>query len=171
MEDTGLNTGHRKKATVAVLAQRSTRWPTMVRPHDRCAARFTDLCSRSFFTFVGIISRSGRGIKFTELTSQIRTTYNFSASFCSWVPHIAARMLKRNYSDDVFDLEELDLHNGIEHDASLTRTYIVWRVATQANVFQDWTRRCSPTNPSSMCRSSRNFSHLLPEKTPRVKRS
>ncbi|KAN0094624.1 Chloroperoxidase [Tylopilus felleus] len=69
----------------------------------------------------GIISRSGRGIKFTELTQQIRTTYNFSPSFCSWVPHIAARMLGRNYKEDTFDLEELDLHNGIEHDASLTR--------------------------------------------------
>ncbi|KAN0094635.1 hypothetical protein V8E55_002922, partial [Tylopilus felleus] len=67
------------------------------------------------------ISRSGRGIKFTELTQQIRTTYNFTPSFCSWVPHIAARMLGRNYKEDTFDLEELDLHNGIEHDASLTR--------------------------------------------------
>ncbi|KAH7886161.1 Chloroperoxidase [Phlebopus sp. FC_14] len=69
----------------------------------------------------GIISRSGRGIKFTELTSQIRTTYNFSATFCSFVPHYAARMLGKSYSKDYFDLHELDLHNGIEHDASLTR--------------------------------------------------
>ncbi|KAG8216080.1 Chloroperoxidase [Butyriboletus roseoflavus] len=69
----------------------------------------------------GILSRSGRGIKFTDLTDQIRTTYNFSPSFCSFVPHFAARMLKKNYSEDTFDLEELDLHNGIEHDASLTR--------------------------------------------------
>jgi len=30
-------------------------------------------------------------------------------------------MLKRDYNNDTFDLEELDLHNGIEHDASLTR--------------------------------------------------
>lgn len=71
---------------------------------------------------LGIISRSGRGIKFTDLTSQIRPTYNFSPSFCSFVPHLAARMLKKSYSEDTFDLEELDLHNGIEHDASLTRT-------------------------------------------------
>ena len=71
---------------------------------------------------LGIISRSGRGIKFTELTSQIRSTYNFGASFCSFVPHYAAQMLNRNYNEDTFDLHELDLHNGIEHDASLTRT-------------------------------------------------
>ncbi|KAI6126785.1 Chloroperoxidase [Pisolithus sp. B1] len=69
----------------------------------------------------GIISRSGRGIKFTDLTRQIRTTYNFSATFCSFVPHYAAFMLNKSYSKDTFDLEELDLHNGIEHDASLTR--------------------------------------------------
>ncbi|KAI6015105.1 Chloroperoxidase [Pisolithus orientalis] len=69
----------------------------------------------------GIISRSGRGIKFTDLTRQVRTTYNFSASFCSFVPHYAAFMLNKSYSKDTFDLEELDLHNGIEHDASLTR--------------------------------------------------
>ncbi|KAF8841957.1 Cloroperoxidase [Paxillus ammoniavirescens] len=69
----------------------------------------------------GIISRSGRDIKFTDLSSQIRTTYNFSATFCSFVPHYAARMLNKSYSKDVFDLQQLDLHNGIEHDASLIR--------------------------------------------------
>ncbi|KAL4072140.1 Chloroperoxidase [Scleroderma yunnanense] len=69
----------------------------------------------------GIISRSGRGIKFTDLTRQIRTTYNFSSSFCSFVPHYAAFMLNKSYGKDTFDLAELDLHNGIEHDASLTR--------------------------------------------------
>lgn len=69
----------------------------------------------------GIISRSGRGISFVDLNHQIRTTYNFGPSFCSYVPHFAARMLKRSYSNDTFDLEELDLHNGIEHDASLFR--------------------------------------------------
>ncbi|KAG2159330.1 Chloroperoxidase [Suillus bovinus] len=63
----------------------------------------------------------GRNISFVELNHQIRTTYNFSPSFCSYVPHFAARMLKRSYSKDTFDLAELDLHNGIEHDASLFR--------------------------------------------------
>lgn len=69
----------------------------------------------------GIIPRSGRNISFVELNHQIRTTYNFGPSFCSYVPHFAARMLKKSYSNDTFDLEELDLHNGIEHDASLFR--------------------------------------------------
>ncbi|KIK11962.1 hypothetical protein PISMIDRAFT_689916 [Pisolithus microcarpus 441] len=69
----------------------------------------------------GIIARSGRGIKFTELTEKIRPTYNISPSFCSFTLHFAAFMLNKSYSKDTFDLEELDLHNGIEHDASLTR--------------------------------------------------
>jgi len=29
--------------------------------------------------------------------------------------------MKRRYATDTFDLKDLDLHNGIEHDASLTR--------------------------------------------------
>jgi len=69
----------------------------------------------------GIISRTGRNISFVELNHQIRSTYNFGPSFCSYVPHFAARMLKKSYSKDTFDLAELDLHNGIEHDASLFR--------------------------------------------------
>lgn len=116
MEGTGLNTSHREKATVGVLAQRSTRWPTTVRLHVPAFARLQPIHS-----FLGILSRSGRGIKFTELTDQIRTTYNFAPSFCSFVPHYAARLLNKNYSEDTFDLQDLDLHNGIEHDASLTR--------------------------------------------------
>lgn len=96
---------------------------TSARFHDRRVP----VHPHSSFRLLGIISRSGRGIKFTELTQQIRTTYNFSASFCALVPHIAANMLKRKYSKDTFDLEELDLHNGIEHDGSLTRTHILMR--------------------------------------------
>ncbi|KAG1732731.1 Chloroperoxidase [Suillus lakei] len=69
----------------------------------------------------GIIPRSGREISFVELGHHIRATYNFSPTFCSFVPHFASRFLKRNYSEDTFDLEELDLHNAIEHDASLIR--------------------------------------------------
>lgn len=71
---------------------------------------------------LGIFPRSGRGIKFTEALKYIRSTYNFSPSFCNYACHHVARMLDRNFSKDTFDLGELDLHNGIEHDASLTRT-------------------------------------------------
>jgi len=94
-------------------------WPEYVPPREgdsRCSCPALNAMANH-----GIISRTGRGIKFTELTEKIRPTYNFSPSFCSFVPHYAARMLKKNYSRDTFDLEELDLHDGIEHDASLTR--------------------------------------------------
>ncbi|KAG2144106.1 Chloroperoxidase [Suillus bovinus] len=69
----------------------------------------------------GIIPRNGRNISFVDVGHHIQTTYNFSPTFCSFVPHFAARMLKKSYGKDLFDLEELDLHNGIEHDASLVR--------------------------------------------------
>lgn len=32
-------------------------------------------------------------------------------------------MLGKDYAKDTFDLKDLDLHNGIEHDASLTRAF------------------------------------------------
>jgi len=81
------------------------------------------LATHSFIHFrLGIISRSGRGIKFTEVPKHLYATYNLGPSFCYYLCHYAARMLNRNYSRDTFDLEELNLHNGIEHDASLTRT-------------------------------------------------
>lgn len=69
----------------------------------------------------GIISRSGRRISFVELNNHIQATYNFSPTFSSFVLHFLARMLERNFSEDTFDLEEIDLHNGIEHEASLLR--------------------------------------------------
>ena len=40
-------------------------------------------------------------------------------------------MLNKSYKKDTFDLEELDLHNGIEHDGSLTRAYISCRPHTR----------------------------------------
>ncbi|KAG1729478.1 Chloroperoxidase [Suillus paluster] len=69
----------------------------------------------------GIISRTGRGLSFVEVTHQIPATYNFSPTMCSCSSRFAATMLKRNYNKDTFDLEELNQHNGIEHDASLLR--------------------------------------------------
>jgi len=69
----------------------------------------------------GILPRDGRGISFRELNRACRTTYNFAPTFCFVVPNFSAKMLKRNYWRDTFDLAELNLHNGIEHDASLTR--------------------------------------------------
>jgi len=51
----------------------------------------------------------------------IRNTYNFSSTYCYFVPHYAAQMLGKDYNQDTISLSELDMHNGIEHDASLCR--------------------------------------------------
>ncbi|TCD65705.1 hypothetical protein EIP91_002281 [Steccherinum ochraceum] len=48
-------------------------------------------------------------------------TYNFAPTFCIFVPHTMAEILDRSYWTDRFDLSDIDVHNGIEHDASLTR--------------------------------------------------
>ncbi|KZT08139.1 chloroperoxidase-like protein [Laetiporus sulphureus 93-53] len=75
----------------------------------------------------GILPHSGRNISFRQLNTAIHTTYNFSPTFCFFVPNYAAGMLNKNYWTDTFDLEDIDVHNCIEHDASLTRedSYLV----------------------------------------------
>ena len=69
----------------------------------------------------GIIARDGHNISFSDLSAQIRTTYNFSPSFCLFVPRRIATILNRSYKTGRFDLSDIDVHNGIEHDASLVR--------------------------------------------------
>ncbi|KAI0298373.1 Cloroperoxidase [Multifurca ochricompacta] len=69
----------------------------------------------------GIISRDGRDISFRELSDHVRSTYNFSPTFSLFVPRFIARILKRSYRTGRFDLADIDVHNGIEHDASLVR--------------------------------------------------
>ncbi|KAG2146856.1 Chloroperoxidase, partial [Suillus bovinus] len=69
----------------------------------------------------GIISRSGRDISFVDLDRHVMGTYNISSTLSSFVAHYAARMLNKSFSNGTLDLEELDVHNGIEHDASLLR--------------------------------------------------
>ncbi|KAI0943498.1 hypothetical protein AcW1_002648 [Taiwanofungus camphoratus] len=75
----------------------------------------------------GILPRSGRGISFRQLNSAVRATYNFSPTFCFFVPNYIAGVLDKSYWTDTFDLSDISVHNGIEHDASLTRedTYLV----------------------------------------------
>ncbi|KAG2108621.1 uncharacterized protein F5147DRAFT_694004 [Suillus discolor] len=95
-------------------------WPEFIPPQltdSRCSAPH----SMRWPTMVSIISRSGRRVSFVELNNHVQATYNFSPTFSFFVLHFLARMLNRNFSEDTFDLEEIDLHNGIEHDASLLR--------------------------------------------------
>ncbi|KIL66075.1 hypothetical protein M378DRAFT_178007 [Amanita muscaria Koide BX008] len=69
----------------------------------------------------GIIPRDGRNISFKELNGTIHDTFNFAHSFCHFTTKFAANLLNKDYNKGRFDLEEINLHNGIEHDASLTR--------------------------------------------------
>ena len=71
---------------------------------------------------LGVIPRDGRNISFQELSHQIRSTYNFSPTFSLYVPRFIAHILRRSYKTGHFDLSDIDVHNGIEHDASLVRT-------------------------------------------------
>jgi len=68
-----------------------------------------------------ILPHDGRNITFRELNTVVRQTFNFAPSFCFFVPHFAADFLDRSYWSGKFDLEDLNKHNAIEHDASLTR--------------------------------------------------
>jgi hypothetical protein len=78
--------------------------------------------STHVLNFQGVIPRDGRNISFKELSTQIRSTYNFSPSFSLYVPRFIAHVLNRSYTSGRFDLADIDVHNGIEHDASLVRT-------------------------------------------------
>jgi hypothetical protein len=71
----------------------------------------------------GILPHDGRNIRFSELTAKVDDTFNFAPTISFFLANLGASMLQRNYMTDTFDLAELDLHNGIEHDASLTRAY------------------------------------------------
>ncbi|KAJ7092392.1 Chloroperoxidase [Mycena belliarum] len=95
------------------------KWPEFVPPKEgdsRCACPMLNALANH-----GILPHDGRNIRFTELTQTVRTSYNFASTFCVFVPRYAADLLLKNYKTDTFDLAELSQHNGIEHDASLTR--------------------------------------------------
>jgi len=95
------------------------KWPEFIPPKDgdsRCSCPALNALANH-----GLLARDGKNITFKEINAAVRLTYNFGASFCFFVPNVAANLLKKSYSKDTLDLEELDLHNGIEHDASLTR--------------------------------------------------
>ena len=75
----------------------------------------------NFAIHLGILPRSGKNITFKELGDRVQETYNFSPTFCFFVPNYIATALRRNYWKDSLDLADIDVHNAIEHDASLTR--------------------------------------------------
>jgi hypothetical protein len=69
----------------------------------------------------GILPHDGKNISFKEMNEKVRQAYNFAPSFCFFVPKYAADFMNRSYWTGRFDLADLNQHNAIEHDASLTR--------------------------------------------------
>jgi len=72
--------------------------------------------------FLSFLARHPPTRRFKELPGKVDAAFNTAPSVSLFVTNLAVRMSKKNYKD-TFNLAELDLHNGIEHDASLTRTY------------------------------------------------
>ncbi|KAI0259994.1 Cloroperoxidase [Gloeopeniophorella convolvens] len=94
-------------------------WPEYIPPREddsRCSCPALNAMANH-----GIISRDGRNISFREVTDTVRSTYNFSPTFCLFVPRYIAHILGRSYKTGHLDLADIDVHNGIEHDASLFR--------------------------------------------------
>jgi len=98
------------------------KWPDHIPPKDgdsrSCCPGLNAMANH------GIIPRDGKNISFKEVSAKIYTTYNFSHSYCFFVSNFAAKMLKKSYAKDTFDLADLNLHSdqgGIEYDGSFTR--------------------------------------------------
>jgi len=69
----------------------------------------------------GILPHDGKNIRFKDLPSTVDAAFNTAPTISLFVTNLAVAMLKKSFKRDSFDLADLDLHNGIEHDASLTR--------------------------------------------------
>jgi len=69
----------------------------------------------------GILPHDGKNIRFKELPTKVDAAFNTAPTVSHFVTNLAVKMLKKSFKRDSFDLADLDLHNGIEHDASFTR--------------------------------------------------
>jgi hypothetical protein len=65
----------------------------------------------------GILPHDGRNISTKEFATKIQQTFNTGWTF----PTMVMAAIKKQFSRDVFNLEDLCAHNIIEHDASLLR--------------------------------------------------
>ncbi|KAF5325386.1 hypothetical protein D9619_009881 [Psilocybe cf. subviscida] len=95
------------------------KWPEYVPPKDgdsRCSCPGLNTLANH-----GILPHDGKNIKFTDMAEKVGTTFNCSQTLSVFTSTSASRVLNKDYSKDTLSLHELDLHNGIEHDASLTR--------------------------------------------------
>ena len=126
-----------------------------------------------FFLHIGILPRDGKNIPFKEVAAKIYTTYNFAPSYCLFVSNFAAKMMKKNYGTDTFDLAELNLHSdkgGIEYDGSMTRKLLLERAHTMFDndtryIFQAKIVRLIQIKQNRTPHKSRNSWPLLQERT------
>ncbi|KAI0324616.1 chloroperoxidase-like protein [Cubamyces sp. BRFM 1775] len=94
-------------------------WPQYIPPRQgdsRCSCPALNVMANH-----GLIPRDGKNIKFTELAAAIPRVYNLSSTFAFFLTSYAAFVLRRSYGTDQLDLADIDAHNCIEHDGSLTR--------------------------------------------------
>ena len=77
------------------------------------------------------------------MTAACRSVYNFAPSFAYFTTNVIGNLLTRDYYKDTINLSDVSVHNGIEHDASLTRTFI--SVLPQSA--SSWRRRLCMTQP------------------------
>ncbi|RDB17072.1 putative sterigmatocystin biosynthesis peroxidase stcC [Hypsizygus marmoreus] len=108
-----------KRSHVVQTGNPGKRWGEYIAPQDgdsRSACPALNAMANH-----GILPRDGRNIKFTELSRTVRETYNIAETFSFVVSNFSAGMLGKAFEGGACDLADLNLHNGIEHDASLTR--------------------------------------------------
>ncbi|KAF8635552.1 hypothetical protein AX15_000205 [Amanita polypyramis BW_CC] len=95
------------------------KWPEYIPPKDgdsRSACPGLNALANH-----GILPRDGRNISFKEMTEKTRLIFNVAPTLSYVTTKHAADMLNKSYGKGTCDLEEISLHNGIEHDGSLTR--------------------------------------------------
>jgi len=78
----------------------------------------------------GIITHDGQNISFVDLAHKVQASYNMAPTFCIYLSQYIANFMKKDYRKDVFDLNEIDAHNNIEHDGSLIREDIYFEPDT-----------------------------------------
>ncbi|KAF7313087.1 hypothetical protein MKEN_00994500 [Mycena kentingensis (nom. inval.)] len=112
-----------KRKVGAVVAKglpgHGRRWPEYMVPgaeDSRCSCPALNTMANH-----GILPRDGKNIKFTDIAQRVHETFNFAITFSTFVTMQGADTLKKDYNTGTCNLSDLDLHNGIEHDASLFR--------------------------------------------------
>ena len=61
------------------------------------------------------------------MTAACSSVFNFAPSFAYFTTNVIGNLLTRDYYKDTINLSDVSVHNGIEHDASLTHSYVYLR--------------------------------------------